>query len=150
MNRQRVRLTGILLFLLFLTPVFIAAQGSPLIREGQETGDKGRGEYLSVKIAVMGPGDELYFWWGHIALIIDDALTGQSRFYDYGLFSFDNENFFINFALGRLLYSVGVSPAENNIRAYIFTNRDITVYTLNLSAAKREEIWRFAEKNALP
>jgi len=110
----------------------------------------GNGENLTIKIAVIGPGNELYFWWGHIALMIDDSVTGRSRFYDYGLFSFENENFFVNFALGRLLYSCGVSPTDRNIATYINTNRDIVLYTLDLPPEKREEIREFAEANILP
>ena len=109
-----------------------------------------RGSNLTIKIAVMGPGDELYFWWGHIALIIDDARTGQSRFYDYGLFSFENENFFVNFAFGRLWYTCGVSPMEGNINTYINTNRSITLYTLDIPPEKREEVRQYAEKSILP
>ena len=109
-----------------------------------------QGENLTVKIAVMGPGDQLYFWWGHIALVIDDARTGQSRFYDYGLFSFDNEHFFVNFAFGRLLYSCGASPADSNMAVYINTNRDIVLYTLDVPPERREEVRRFAEESILP
>ncbi|MCL1931506.1 MAG: DUF4105 domain-containing protein [Treponema sp.] len=109
-----------------------------------------RGDDLTIKIAVMGPGDELYFWWGHIALVIDDARTGQSRFYDYGLFSFENDNFFYNFAFGRLWYSSGVSLAINNIAGYVATNRDVVLYTLNLSPEKREEVRHYAEQSILP
>jgi hypothetical protein len=98
----------------------------------------------------MGPGDELYFWWGHIALVIDDARTGRSRFYDYGIFSFENEHFFANFALGRLLYSCGASPADSSIRGYIRTNRDVTLYTLDLPPEKKAEVRDFAERNILP
>ncbi|MDR1107029.1 MAG: DUF4105 domain-containing protein [Treponema sp.] len=125
--------------LLFLA-AFLPAQN--------ETGRPG--DNLVIRIAVMGPGDELYFWWGHIALIIDDTKTGRSNFYDYGLFSFENERFFLNFALGRLLYSCGVSPSWANIAGYIRTNRDVTVYTLDLPPEKREEVRRFAENNVLP
>jgi hypothetical protein len=110
----------------------------------------GRGDYLTLKIAVMGPGNELYFWWGHIALVIDDAFTGESRFFDYGIFSFESDHFFSNFALGRLRYSCGVSSTERNYRAYRNTNRDITVYTLDLAPRVRDEIRRFAETNVLP
>ena len=110
----------------------------------------GRGKDLTLKIAVMGPGDELYFWWGHIALVIDDAHTGQSRFYDYGLFSFDNDHFFVNFAFGRLFYSCGASPAAGNMAVYIDTNRDIVLYTLDVPPEKREEVRRFAEESILP
>jgi hypothetical protein len=109
-----------------------------------------RGDYLTLKIAVMGPGNELYFWWGHIALVIEDSFTGESRFFDYGIFSFETDNFFSNFALGRLRYSCGVSSTERSFRAYRNTNRDITMYTLDLPPQIRDEVRRFAETNVLP
>jgi len=109
-----------------------------------------RGNDLAIKIAVMGPGDELYFWWGHIALIIDNVRTGQSRLYDYGLFYFDQDNFYLNFAFGRLWYSCGASPSESNIAFYIDTNRDVVLYTLDISPEKREEVWQYAERSILP
>ena len=129
----------------FLAILLLAVSAGAFAGEGE-----GRGNYLTLKIAVMGPGDELYFWWGHIALIIEDAASGESRFYDYGLFSFENDSFFTNFAFGRLLYSSGVSPTERNLNVYRRTNRDITVYTLDVPAAVREEIRRFADWNVLP
>ncbi|MDR1108169.1 MAG: DUF4105 domain-containing protein, partial [Spirochaetaceae bacterium] len=133
----------LILLAVFLTgPVFS-------LSAADETG-RSRGDYLTLKIAVMGPGDELYFWWGHIALIVEDRVSGQSRFYDYGLFSFKNSHFFRNFAFGRLLYSCGVSPTELNIHNYIRTNRDITIYTLDLPSAQKEAVWAFAEENVLP
>ncbi|MDR0456218.1 MAG: DUF4105 domain-containing protein [Treponema sp.] len=109
-----------------------------------------QGDDLTIKIAVMGPGDPLYFWWGHIALVIDNARTGQSRFYDYGLFSFNKDNFYLNFAFGRLWYSCGVSSTENNINSYIYTNRDVVLYTLDISPEKREEVRQYAERSVLP
>jgi len=108
------------------------------------------GSDLTIKVAIMGPGDELYFWWGHIALVIDYAHTGQSRLYDYGLFSFDNDNFFLNFAFGRLWYSCGVSPSKSNIDYYINNNRDVVFYTLDIPPEKREQAWQYAERSILP
>ncbi|MDR2478255.1 MAG: DUF4105 domain-containing protein [Treponema sp.] len=136
-NTKKILLMGLMLSL--------AAAGT-LTAQIQQ----GRGEDLTLKIAVMGPGDELYFWWGHIALVIEDAHTGQSRFYDYGLFSFKSDHFFSNFALGRLLYSCGASPASSNIAVYVNTNRDVVLYTLDLPPEKREEVRDFAERNILP
>jgi hypothetical protein len=109
-----------------------------------------QGENLTLKVAVMGPGDQLYFWWGHIALVIEDTNSGASRFFDYGLFSFDNDNFFYNFAFGRLLYSCGVSSTERNLNVYFNTNRDITVYTLDVPPLLRQKVRDFAETNVLP
>jgi hypothetical protein len=123
----------------------------PLAAAESSGGSRSRGDYLTLKVAVMGPGDELYFWWGHIALVIDDALTGESRFYDYGVFDFTADNFFVNFAFGRLFYYCAVSPnAELNYRAYRMTNRDITLYTLDVPPEKRLEVLRFAENNVRP
>jgi hypothetical protein len=113
-----------------------------------ETGS--RGDYITVKIAVIGPGDELYFWWGHMALIIEDAAAGDSRFYDWGVFSFNADHFFSNFAFGRLIYMVTVSKTDTMLRHYIETNRAVTVYTLDLDDEEKEEIKRRAEKNVLP
>jgi hypothetical protein len=133
------------LVVLLVFVAFLSFRGA-----AQENFSEGRGEYLTVKVAVMGPGDELYFWWGHIALIVEDSLSGQARFYDYGIFSFDSDNFYFNFAMGRLYYRCGVSPAELNFQIYTLTNRDITLYTLDLPPETREELWRFAETNVLP
>jgi len=108
------------------------------------------GDNLTLKIAVIGPGDQLYFWWGHIALIVEDSSDDTSYLYDYGLFSFDNDNFFYNFAFGRLLYSCGVSKSERNFGLYKRTNRDITVYTLDLPPDVKIKIRDFAMNNVLP
>jgi hypothetical protein len=108
------------------------------------------GDPLVIKLAVIGPGDELYFWWGHFGLIIEDHERGKAVFYDWGVFSFGNENFFANFALGRLLYSCYATPLEWNLANYIETNRDVTLYTLDLPPDKKREMRAFAEWNMLP
>jgi hypothetical protein len=60
-------------------------------------------ETTTLKITLFGPGTPFYSWWGHIGIIIDDA--ANIRIVDYGIFSFEKENFFTNFAFGRLIYS---------------------------------------------
>ncbi|MDR3130948.1 MAG: DUF4105 domain-containing protein [Treponema sp.] len=130
---------------LILAALFLTVS---VFRAFPQAGD--RDGYLTVRLAVMGPGDELYFKWGHVALLIDDSVTGQSNFYDWGIFSFDAERFFVDFAFGRLLYRCGASQSALSFRSYRNTNREITVYTLDLPAQKKEEIRRFAEWNILP
>ncbi len=110
----------------------------------------GPGEDLFIKLVTVGPGDELYLWWGHTALIVENHRTGESRFYDYGLFSFHRENFFLNFAMGRLIYSVGVSRAESNLKRIAREDRDIRIHTLNFLPKTRTEIAEFLEGNVRP
>ena len=109
-----------------------------------------RGDALTLKLAVMGPGDELYFWFGHIGLVVENKVSGQARYFDWGVFSFENNHFFVDFAFGRLIYSCMVSRPEPNYNAYAQHNRSITLYTLDLPPEKKEEVLRFAENNVLP
>jgi len=109
-----------------------------------------QGDNLTLKIAVIGPGDELYYWWGHIALIIEDSSNNTGYFFDYGKFSFDSDNFFYNFAFGRLLYSCGASYSDMNINYYKRTNRDVIIYTLDLPPEVKLKVWNFAVLNVLP
>jgi len=139
---KSIKLTAVFVLLLVIAASLPAQTG----RSGASFG----GDNLTIKIAVMGPGDELYFWWGHIALVIDDSLAEQSRFYDYGIFTFGSEHFFVNFAFGRLFYSSGVTSASGNYALYQEHNRDITLYTLDIPPDKREKIREYAENSVLP
>jgi len=109
-----------------------------------------QGENLTVKVAVIGPGDELYFWWGHIALVIEDSRTGRSYFYDYGIFDFRGDNFFYNFAMGRLWYSCGASSSRSNYDFFRKTNRGVKIFTLDLLPETRQKIKNFVDTNTLP
>ena len=108
------------------------------------------GEDLVVKVALFGPGTELYFWWGHIALIIENTRTRQARSFDFGLFSLENAEFFVNFAFGRLWYSSGMIPAAISIGGYVNNNRSVTLFTLDLPPERREAVLAFAEYSVRP
>jgi hypothetical protein len=107
-------------------------------------------ETTNLKIALFGPGTPIYSWWGHIGIIIENTTSADNRIVDYGIFSFEKENFFTNFAFGRLIYSCGSSPARNVINDYIAQNRDVTLYTLNVAPEKKREIVERIENDLLP
>jgi hypothetical protein len=111
----------------------------------QETADR-----YNVKIVVMGPGDEVYLLWGHLALIVEDRFSGRSSLFNYGIFSFDTENFILNFAMGRLWYSMGITPTGPALDFYKRMNRSVTLYTLDLPPDKKTEMLKYLEWNALP
>ena len=108
------------------------------------------GNNLDIKIALIGPGDKIYSWWGYITLIIIDKNSGQNISYDFGLFSFKDNNFIKNFVFGKLLYLCGASSAEDNFDNYINLNRDLTLYTLDFPPEKKIEIQKIAERSILP
>jgi hypothetical protein len=107
-------------------------------------------EDLQIKLVTINPGPETYAWWGHTAIIVEDKRLNTARFYNYGLFSFHLENFYLNFAFGRLIFEVGASDAAWELAYYSRINREIRIQVLNLSPAKRMQMARFLENNILP
>jgi hypothetical protein len=133
----RIFFFSIFLFLI-LRPTFLAAQ------------EKMPGEHLTITVVEIGPGDEFFSWWGHLAVMVDDELTGKSLFYDFGVFSFDDPHLVRNFLKGDLNYKMMVSAARGELGWYIENNRDITLYTLNLDGRQKEEIVCSLNRNVLP
>lgn len=112
--------------------------------------DLSRAEDLQIKLVTIAPGPETYAWWGHTAIVVEDQRLHTARFYNYGLFSFHLENFYLNFAFGRLIFEVGASNAAWELAYYSRINREIRIQVLNLSPAKRLQMARFLENNILP
>lgn len=107
------------------------------------------GKDLQIKLVTIGPGDEITNWWGHNALIVEDTVSGESYFYNYGLYSFSN-NFIFNFVKGRLIFEVGAFRTDNAIKYYRGENRSIRIQTLNLAPPKRLDLARKLQDNIRP
>ncbi|MDR1374035.1 MAG: DUF4105 domain-containing protein [Treponema sp.] len=103
---------------------------------------------LLFKVAVYGPSDEIFIWWGHAALIVENTKLDYSRVFDWGIFSYPGDNFLKEFLKNQVRYKCTVEAL--NINMYIEEDRDIAVYTLDLDAEKKELILAYAENNVLP
>lgn len=108
------------------------------------------GSELTVYLVTMGPGDAVWERFGHNALWIRDAATGQDLAYNYGMFDFDEPGYLRNFIRGRLNYWVQPDDARAMVQAYAAANRSVWVQELNLTPAQRLELKRFLEWNVLP
>ncbi|GHT64126.1 membrane protein [Spirochaetia bacterium] len=100
------------------------------------------------KVAVYGPSDEIFIWWGHAALIVENTKWGYSRVFDWGIFTYPGDSFLWEFVNNRVRYKCTVDTASMN--GYIEEDRDITIYTLDLDTEKKEAILNYAENNVLP
>jgi len=130
-------------------PLLLAALPSPAAPAPWAEG-RSRAEDLVVKLVTVEPGDPLYSWWGHSALIVEDRQLGVSRFYNYGLFSIQKEDFVRNFIQGRLWFEVGAAATARELPAYRADNRTIRIQTLVLAPERRLTMARFLEWNILP
>jgi len=110
--------------------------------------DNERMDDLTFKIAVYGPNDEIFAWWGHAALIINDANWYFERVIDWGINSHPNESFVKDFIDGLIQYSV--TSSTHRVNTYINEDRDVTIYTLNLDRHSKVIMLSYIENIILP
>jgi len=86
-----------------------------------------------VWLVTYGPGEIYWQRFGHNAIWIRDADLGLDHVFNFGFFDFKQENFFLRFLQGRLLYFSAAQPAQREFSAYIDENRSIRAQRLKLS-----------------
>ncbi len=112
--------------------------------------DKDSGEALRVALITAAPGDIYWQRFGHNALLVQNAVTGEARLYNFGMFDFEQENFLLNFMRGRMLYQLAVSHPEEDIANYAAEGRSVYVQELNLLPEQRYAVAEMLAQNALP
>jgi hypothetical protein len=68
--------------------------------------------YSEISIVTTGPGTELYEAFGHSAIRVKDPMLQLDLIYNYGMFDFNQPNFYSNFVKGKLSYSLGRYPFD--------------------------------------
>ena len=83
-------------------------------------------------LVTYGPGDIYWQRFGHNAIWIRDAGLGLDHVFNFGFFDFEQEDFFLHFLQGRMLYFSAAQPARDEFAAYINENRSIRAQRLDL------------------
>lgn len=106
--------------------------------------------YSEVSIITVGPGNEFFETFGHSAIRIQDPLLRMDLVYNYGMFDFNQPNFYANFAKGRMLYKLGRYPFQYFVKSNQEDERWMKQQVLDLTQQERQAFFEFLEKNALP
>lgn len=102
-----------------------------------------------MSVLTLGPSqDELYTAFGHSAIRVYDPELGIDYAFNYGLFSFDQPHFYLNFARGSSFYILGVEAYPDFEYAYRYYNRFIHEQKLNLTSEQRQKVYEFLLWNA--
>jgi hypothetical protein len=96
----------------------------------------------------MGVGAEVWERFGHNAIIVEDRSRAESTAYNYGMFSFRQENFLLRFIQGRMWYWMEGYPAQLELPRYRAAGRSVWRQELNLLPAQRLALRDFLEWNA--
>jgi len=108
---------------------------------------------INAEISILTLGSyqrELYSAFGHSAVRVYDPQQGIDDAYNWGVFDFNQPNFYLNFAKGHLLYKLGVYPYENFRDYYVYHNRYVHEQKLNLTAAQRQKLYDYLIWNQQP
>ena len=98
----------------------------------------------------MGVGAEVWERFGHNAIIVEDKKQGTAIAYNYGMFSFRQENFVLRFIQGRMDYWMAAQDAEDELPRYREARRSVWKQELNLTAEQKVQLRDFLLWNALP
>ena len=126
-------------FLLFFLLIFKSFQGQVQLSV-----------YSEISIVTAGSGTELYEAFGHSALRVKDPMLQLDLIYNYGMFDFNQPNFYSNFVKGKLLYSLGRYPFEYFLISYQQDKRWVKQQVLNLTQNEKQAFFTYLENNALP
>jgi hypothetical protein len=108
-------------------------------------------EQAEISVVTCGPSvDELYAAFGHSAIRVFDPAVGFDAAYNYGVFDFNQPNFYLNFAKGFLYYKLGVYDYQRFQNHYILENRYVHEQVLTLSQDQKQKLFDYLQWNALP
>lgn len=118
---------------------------------GQQSFGPQLSEKATISIITCGPYQgELYSAFGHSAFRVYDPEQQIDEIYNYGVFDFDQPNFYLNFARGNLNYKLGVYDYPRFRDYYIYHNRYIHEQILQLTSSQTKKLYLFLQWNAHP
>jgi len=104
-----------------------------------------------ISIITCGPdAHELYAAFGHSAIRVYDPANRIDYAYNYGVFDFNQPNFYLNYTKGLLLFKLGVYSYPDFVNSYRYFNRWVTEQVLDLSQQQKQALFDYLEWNSLP
>lgn len=101
----------------------------------------------------MQPGEVFFERFGHDALVVADAGTGQATSYNFGFFDPDEPGFLGRFIDGKMLYYLVALPLQQDLESYRQEGRGVSIQWLDLTAQQAQALadslaWRARPENA--
>ncbi|MBJ6368289.1 lipoprotein N-acyltransferase Lnb domain-containing protein [Snuella sedimenti] len=103
-----------------------------------------------ISVLTVDPGPSLNDAFGHNAFRVKDPTHNIDQTFDYGRFDFEAPNFYLNFAKGKLNYSIGDTAFYDFLRLYSYYNRSVKEQVLNLSQPEKQTLYNYLLENNKP
>ena len=108
------------------------------------------GANLEVSLITYGPGATYWERFGHDAIELRDTVSGEAVDFNYGVFDFNESNFFLNFARGRMHYLMDAGYSAPEQASYVEDGRSVTRQRLALNADQASALRDFLLWNLRP
>lgn len=108
------------------------------------------GSELQISLLTFGPGAIYWERFGHNAIAIRDRRSGEAVSYNYGIFDFEEESFFLNFLRGHMRYTIEATRLEQDLAYYRDEGRAVLEQELQLTPAQRLQLRDFLRWNLHP
>jgi hypothetical protein len=108
------------------------------------------GANLEVSLITYGPGATYWERFGHDAIELRDSVSGEAVDFNYGVFDFNESNFFLNFARGRMHYLMDAGYSAPEQASYVQDGRSVTRQRLALNADQASALRDFLLWNLRP
>lgn len=93
-----------------------------------------------ISILTCAPGTELYSTFGHCAIRIQDSVTHTDWVYNYGMFNFDDPDFYLKFVRGKLDYMLAAQSYDEFMYEYQTDQRAVVEQVLALSDQQKADL----------
>ena len=123
---------------------------SILAATGAARAQEATADPLRVYLATYGPGDAVWEKFGHNAIWILDDRTGEALSYNWGMFSFAEQDFLPRLLRGSMRYWMEARDARLEADTYAYYDRSVTIQELALTPAQKLELQQFVAWNARP
>ena len=105
---------------------------------------------VDISLLTCGPGEEVWSYYGHSALRIQDKAHGNDVAINWGMFSFKQDYFILRFVFGLTDYQIGIYPMAHFMEEYSAEGRWVRQQRLHLSREEKLKVLHAIEENAQP
>ncbi len=103
-----------------------------------------------LSLLICAPGDEIYSYFGHAALRVNDPSSARDIVFHYGYFSFETPHFIWRFAKGETDYQIGVQRMSSFMKEFYEDKRKVTEYVLDFTPAENQALFDALVENYKP
>lgn len=103
-----------------------------------------------ISLLTCSAGEEIYAYFGHTAIRVENVKTKEDYIYNYGQFNMHQPHFIWHFILGQTDYEMGKETFNHFARIYSYINRNVSAQILNLKESEAKTLVENLKNNYKP